>query len=346
MSVINRMLQELEARHEDAGALPGPVRAVPPSAAPSWRWPVLGLGLVLLLAVAGWLVWREMALPLPPRAAAPAQPAAAPVPVGETVPPPVAQGEPAVELQLAAQPPARDQAPVPATPAPTMPASAAPLSTAPASTTVPAPGEVAIVKQVSPAQRADQRYREALARLAEGRAADAETLLEEALRLDPRHLAARQALAAQWLNAGRREEAERLLQAGLAEPAPVQGDAAVALAMALARLQLEGSGAASALATLERYAPQAAGNADYAAFQAALLQRLERHGEAIARFQDALRLRPQQAAWWMGLALSLEATGRTAEATEAFERARQLPGLTPELRAFVDQRLARLRAQP
>lgn len=349
MSVINRMLQELEARHEDAGALPGPVRAVPPPATPAWRWLVLGLALVVLAGVS-WLVWREETRPVPAQRAGGTRP-----PAVDAAPPPVAQVEPSLQLRLAEPPPPQPPAPPapasgPATPLPPAsaraPAPATPVAGAPAPSLPPAPTEVNILKQISPAQRADQHYREALALLAGGRTAEAENLLEEALRLDPRHLAARQALLAQRVNAGRHEEAQRLLQAGLAEPALAQGEAAAVLAMALARLQLERSGAASALATLERYAPQAAGNAEYAAFQAALLQRLERHGEAVTHFQSALRLRPQQAAWWLGLALSLEASGRAAEAGQAFERARQLPGLTPELRALVDQRLAHLRAQP
>ncbi|MEO1767309.1 tetratricopeptide repeat protein [Thiobacter aerophilum] len=370
MSVINRMLQELDARHEQTGALPGTVRPAPPPAPNRLRWLVVTGVLVVLLALGGGFAWREWGRAQPPRAAVVPAPAAvekplpAPAAVEKPLPAPArtasaaaaATPSPAPEAShalaeqslprqtLAAaaqdQPSAVGKQATPAlrTPSPTG------LAASPAAPAQ--PRDAGVVKQISPAQRADQHYREALAQLASGRGEQAEALLKEALRLDPRHLGARQALLAQWVNARRLDEAEALLKAGLAEPTLAKGETAAALAMALARLQLERAGASAALATLDRYAPEAVGNAQYAAFEAALLQRLDRHAEAIARFQAALQGDPQRAQWWLGLALSLEAEGRAEQAIQAFERARSLPGLSPDLRAFAEQSLGRLRSRP
>ncbi len=60
MSVINRMLQELEERHDDAvqKRMPGLVRAVPARLPATSRrpWFVLIAGLAVLLGVAGWQI--------------------------------------------------------------------------------------------------------------------------------------------------------------------------------------------------------------------------------------------------------------------------------------------------
>ena len=70
----------------------------------------------------------------------------------------------------------------------------------------------------------------------------------------------------------------------------------------------------------------------------------ERYEEAVGHYQAALRAQPARAVWWMGLGMALQGQKRTTEAERAFGRARALPGLTPELRAFVDQRLKQLQS--
>ena len=75
---------------------------------------------------------------------------------------------------------------------------------------------------------------------------------------------------------------------------------------------------------------------------AALLARLGQHAAAVAQYQTALRLSPQSGVWWMGLGLSMQAIGSLPEAQEALRRARASDNLTPELAAFVEQRLKQM----
>jgi len=133
-------------------------------------------------------------------------------------------------------------------------------------------------------------------------------------------------------------QAEQVLRDGLR-----LNHAVAPLATALAGVQLERDDPAAALATIEEYAPQAAGNAEFQGIHAALLQRLGRHAEAITQLQAALKMQPKRANWLMGLGISLQAEKRYAEAEQAFTRARAGNGLTPELQAFVDQRLQQVR---
>ena len=164
---------------------------------------------------------------------------------------------------------------------------------------------------------------------------EAVAALEQALKLDPGHDAARQTLVGLLIEAKRGDEAVRHLQAGLALDARQP-----ALAMLLARLQIERGG--SGIETLTRTLPYAGNNADYHAFLAGALQREQRHREAAEQYQTALRTAPNNAVWWMGLGIALQGDKRNAEALEAFQRARASGTLSAELQAFVERRLQQL----
>lgn len=71
-------------------------------------------------------------------------------------------------------------------------------------------------------------------------------------------------------------------------------------------------------------------------------QRLSRHGEPAEVFRAALARRPATGIRQMRIGVSPQALGRPVEAIEAFRRARDGTGLTPELRAFVEERVAEL----
>ena len=203
--------------------------------------------------------------------------------------------------------------------------------TSPASAEAPVSNDI---KQVSKAQRTDFQYREALSFITQGRMQEAQAALEEALRLDPKNLNARQVLLSLLVGEKRYPQAEQLLQAGLQLNLVPATQAAV-----LARVQLERGDQAAALATLEKYAPQAGGDSEYHGFYAALLQRAGRQAAAIQQFQAALKIQPHQATWLMGLGISLQAEKRDAEAAQAYNQARAANTLAPDLQAFVEQRL-------
>ena len=190
------------------------------------------------------------------------------------------------------------------------------------------------LKQVSPEQRADATFRQAVASMQQGHVADAIAGYEAVLRLDAGHDAARQALVALLLEGGRGADAERVLQGGLKSKPEHTG-----FAMLLARLQVERGAVEQATATLEKTLSYADRQADYQAFFAALLQRQNRHKEAITHYQIALQLAPDNGIWLMGYGISLQAAQRTDDARDAFRRALELRTLNPELQAFVQQKL-------
>ncbi len=409
MSVINRMLKELEERREDVmqTRIPGLVRAVPARGARALKslpWPMLGgVMILLLIALLSWRISSQWHADYPPTPPPPPPPGTAmPLAARQSVLPeapalhteavlsaaPAIPAAPASERKIVnhVSSPAKS-APrviiadaIPAAPAesarePEAPAISAPSIPTPAKSpseknpsekSAPegapsgrvhrqelavtekveilksAPGgetPLSSMKQVSKEQRADFRYREALALITQGRVQEAQTALDETLRLDPRNFPARQVLLGLLLEAKRYPEAEQLLQDALQNNlAPANN------AIALARVQIERGEQAAALSTLEKYLPQAGGAAAYHGFYAALLQRAGRHAEAITQFQSASRAQPNQANWWLGLGVSLQSEKRNPEAEQAYQHARGSNTLSPELQAFIEQRLKQLQA--
>jgi MSHA biogenesis protein MshN len=190
------------------------------------------------------------------------------------------------------------------------------------------------MKQVSTSQLADAEFRKAAALMQQGRIADALAGYQEALRLDAGHDAARQALVALLLEGKRGTDAERVLQERLNSKPDHTG-----FTMMLARLQVERGAVAEATATLEKALPYANSQADYHAFLAALLQRQNRNEEAIAQYQTALQLAPNNGIWLMGYGISLQAMQRNTDAKDAFKHALDTQTLSPDLQAFVQQRI-------
>lgn len=273
-------------------------------------------------------------------------------PAAPAVPQAVAAGEENGELRLdfsIRPPPARIAARPPAGPS-TVSAAGSVTAPEPRSIGTPVlPGAVpaaaatreaaaapAIDKKIPnrPGDAADIEYRKAMVAVRQGTIADAVVGLEAALRLDPRHVAARQALLSVWVEQGRWREAQALAIAGLTLDPGQTG-----WAMAAARLQLEQGQPADAEATMSRHQAYARQSADYQAFHGLLLQKLQRPRDAIARYQAALALRPGEGRWWYGLATALIQDQQAVEARAAFEKALAAGNLPPELTAAVEQRL-------
>jgi MSHA biogenesis protein MshN len=185
--------------------------------------------------------------------------------------------------------------------------------------------------------RANQEYRSANDQLAQGRLDAAMRAYAEALRLDPRHVPARQAMVVILLDKGRVAEAQTALREGI-EAVPQNAS----WPMLLARLQVEGGDAKAALDTLEASLKYAQGQAEYHGFLATLMQMQTRHGDAIRQYETAVRLVPDSGRWLVGLGISLEAEQRSAEAREAYRRALAAGNLNRDLEAYVQRRITQL----
>ncbi|WP_435627482.1 tetratricopeptide repeat protein [Candidatus Ferrigenium straubiae] len=380
MSVINQVLNQLEQRGEHTPPEQTMVRPVPQHRR-SLVLPLLAVILVLVVGIAAWQ-WTEMRKPgavavnpmqrQPAASASAAGPVtasavAAPEPVSavpaagnagivnaassvdvvsavgaEEIPPPASRlsfelgaiplpsslRPNAAAQEMSGKPPAHVRAQV---------ARPQPAQMPDARVAIQPSGGAQPMKQVSPEQRADAEFRQAVAAMQQGHAAEAIAGYRTVLRLDAGHDEARQALVALLLENKQGAEAERALQERLTAKPGHTG-----FAMLLARLQVEHGAVEQAVATLEKSLPYADAQADYQAFFAALLQRRNRHKEAITHYQIALQLAPDNGVWLMGYGISLQAVQRADDARDAFRRALESRTLSPELQAFVRQKLKEL----
>jgi MSHA biogenesis protein MshN len=198
-----------------------------------------------------------------------------------------------------------------------------------------------ISKQIKPDQKSANLYKQALGYLQQGRVAEAQAMLVSALEASPINHEARQTLAGLLLDNKRHVEAKSTLAAGLAI-APELND----FRMALARLQVETGDVSGALITLEQGLSYAKNNGNYQIFLATLMQRANRHEEAIAQYNAALSLNSASSNATnnalVGLGISLQAMDKLKESQEAFSRAQSSATLSPELLSFVEQRIKQI----
>lgn len=194
-----------------------------------------------------------------------------------------------------------------------------------------------VVKQMNSEQKSANAYRQALSNLQQGRIAEAQSNLMQALDANPLNQDARQTLAGLLLDNNRKDEAKAILAAGLAISPEQTG-----FRIALARLQVDLADKSGALSTLEQGLPYAANNADYQSFLATLLQRANRHEEAVSHYNVALSINSSAVNSLVGLGISLQALGKLENAQDAYTRAQTFGSLNPELTQFIDQQLKQI----
>jgi len=368
MSIINKMLRDLDKRHAPFSAT-GPAtqgmsqhaHAVAPRAfASDFFWRFMAGAMLFAVAWVAWVVWQLMPRPIvtdlayqsqpakavaapsisdpaPPRQAAAVLPATPKPEPGPAVPAKVSFDMLRLATELTTPIPQRRASASRSVPktsgSPAKIASAQPRAEESAT----AAGKIDRRANTSAKNRAEQEFRRAVSFVNQGRIAEGMEGFRAALALDPEHEAARQTLVALLLEAKRVDEAAALLQDGLA----VNPDN-TAFAMLLARIMVERNQVSDALFVLQRHAAPPERNADFHAFAAALYQRLGRHKEAIEQYRSALRIAPSAGVWWLGLGISLQAAEQPKEALDAYTRAKSAGNLAPELLAFLDQRLKQL----
>lgn len=353
MSLINKMLKDLEVRKDGAGRLERPIFQDLHSTHGERRagrgpW-IVALTLLVFggAALYSWNRWgndlsRVTASPAPVATVAQAPPAIPEPPtpavpqVQEVVPAPVVVAKPP-------QPAARPK-PVKA-PGAAIAKSSVSETKLPrdersraASSAEARPGQMEKTdRPYTTEEQAENTYQQALRFNAQGNAVEAERQLKALLLSQPKHVKARELLVGIHLANGRITEAQDALAQGMA-----QVPAHLAFRYQLARLHLERGEEARAVSLLEEARAQGSRDPELPAFLAALYQRTGRHADAVKNYQAALAAKPQEGRWWMGLGISLEAQQDSGAARDAYRRALDTGRLTANLARYAEDRLKAL----
>jgi MSHA biogenesis protein MshN len=365
MSVINKMLRDLDNRQAASGATDAPattdglrqqgvVSVLPrPRHAIRWGWWLLLL-LVVGMAAAGWWQWQQMEH---------MQPAPSPAPVAVVAPAMVVPAP--AEVVIAA--PAQEvvvEAPLPVASSPLSPPELrmdSTLSLSPARTTEPAsaaPPKVAVpslpvkVEPSAPAMAVAETPKKqppAVSVPAQpvtnpastAPAADAAGLAQRQQQAARETLAQAQAL---W-NSGARDNAIALLHDAVAaaeraaqtNASPGNSQTLVPMLRELGRMELAEGRASAVWDLLTRLEPLIANQPELWALRANAAQRLGRHQDSVQAYNAALQSRPNEQRWLLGAAVSLAALGQTIAAGEMADKARAVGPVSKEVQTYLRQ---------
>lgn len=200
------------------------------------------------------------------------------------------------------------------------------------------PRTLAIEKvQLSPQQQKDLLKSKAKKAESVGNLAQAMELWQQIRQLDPSQTDAYLELSRlaqlQGNDAGALQLLEQASAVGVQDPK---------LSMASAALALKQQDWAKALSYLQ-YEPDILSYTDFYALKAAALQKTSQHAQAVQVFQQLARQQPEQARWWLGMALSYDAMSQSEQALHAY---RQVAvngfGLSAQSLDYVKKRIAAL----
>lgn len=363
MSVINRMLRDLDARQQQERQ----ASYTPAAQAPkSWPWGLFLIAAVAVVLIASLLLWQWPSEKPPSAQALTPMPALSDV---AEVAPAKAQERPAVKVEdatleappVVAEASTETVAPVTTATAEEMPSDAsatetrgndeaviaevtaqqhAVAQTEPVETaaTPPPTSEAAGSMQVervelSASELAAVKLKQAREALQRGQRERAGSLFEQVIALTPGHVEARSELAAYWYGRGQIASALAVLEQGLREQ-PQQSR----WQLLYARILLEGGGyqeVVRALAQFDQTAPEAR---DLLQLRATAANALRQFSSAARDYQD-LAQRAQQGRWWLAAAVAYEDAGLAEEAMRSYRQALQQNDLNQDAQRYAQQRL-------
>jgi len=190
------------------------------------------------------------------------------------------------------------------------------------------------LKKIAVELTVDEQYQDTLNVIEAGETGKAILKLSALLDHYPEYPAVRATLINLYLQQGAQAKAERLLAVGL-QKSPNDP----ALVEVKAHILVNQGKVDQALKLLKKAPPALATHPEYYAFIAALYQRVGHLAAAESLYQQLTMDHPEKGVWWLGLGITEEGLGKSAQALEAYAKAGNSPDLDPELRGFVETKL-------
>ena len=369
MSVVNQMLKDLEDRQADENGVSAVYQPSAKTKKFPIRWLIVALLVLLLVAMLGWLLLSK---PLQITIAQPTESEEAPAEI-TPVKPMVVRSEPtepveeqqetaaelsnitSVTISESAATLEGDIEPEPITEdivesGETLVAVAPPSVptrvnepakiTVVASTSAPPEPETSSVfsKQSAAAANDTPALRDqALAAVRAGQDQLAIQLLEQLIAQEPSNTAARKKLAALLFAQDQAVRARVVLDAGIQL---YPQDASMRLM--LARLLKQQQQVAAAFTVLNTEVPLPSVSAEFLGVRASMADQLAEYDVAHADYLRLTQLQPDQARWWLGLAIASERINASAQALTAYQQAASMNQLSRDVQRFVQQRISLL----
>lgn len=331
MSLVNKLLQDLEGRKNKAipnDDIPAGLQSVQSS--PSKRL-IAGRGLyyllsLLVIAVVLFILYWPKTKTKQPIAKAPVI-----KPLKEMTSLPPEKKAPAkaksANKELVAKVPKLLEKPVKAE-----------LTSLPVTKIVPPhePVKKKIVQILTPTQKAQKQYNQALVLLNEGKGLKAQALLKQILKTRPKMVDARVSLVA-LMHQLKPADAFKILNKGLAlTPSEPK------LVVAKAQLQVSLDLPKEALKTLLTISPSIEKHADYYEMLGAIHQRLGEFKMAAQAYRSLIEAYPHEGKYWLGIAIAFNGMEMPNAAKRAFKEAIQTGSLNPNMKMFARSKIHEL----
>lgn len=173
--------------------------------------------------------------------------------------------------------------------------------------------------------------------LNEGNKNAAKDALSKLISIAPRNNNARKRLASLLFASGNHQQASSVLTEGIA----LNPDDS-SMRMMQARLLFRNEQAPQALSLLQAHPAGLLLDDEYLSFRAALAEKQADYTQSKNDYQVLLQRQPNNARWWLGLAVSHDKQGQQKQANDAYQRVRSLNQLSDQVLAFVESRIAAL----
>jgi MSHA biogenesis protein MshN len=162
----------------------------------------------------------------------------------------------------------------------------------------------------------------------------AQSLLHTLLETEPNNIKARKKLASLHFAQGNYTQSKQLLVRGI-ELHPTKSD----LRLMLARLFMVQKESSQAMKTLAEFQPSGDNQTEYLAYRAALAQQFKQTMLAKSDYQALTHIDSDNAKWWLGLAIAEDQLGEMNLALQAYNRASSLGQLDRSVHEFIQQRI-------
>jgi MSHA biogenesis protein MshN len=169
----------------------------------------------------------------------------------------------------------------------------------------------------------------------------AQSLLQELLETEPDNIKARKKLASLLFAQGNYTQSRQLLLRGI-ELHPTQSD----LRLMLARLYMVQKEPSLAMNILSEFEPSRDNQTEYLAYRAALAQQLKQTKLAKTDYQTLTHIDSDNAKWWLGLAIAEDQLGEINMAIKSYNKASSLGQLQGSVNEFIQQRMTVLAGTP